>query len=64
MEVKRSLAPALEKGFRQACADLQPQRAFVVYADEERYPLAPGIEAIGLRALAEFLGAMRANWGT
>lgn len=58
VEVKRSLAPALEKGFRQACADLQPERAFIVYAGEERYPLAAGIEVIGLRTLTGLLAGV------
>lgn len=52
IEVKRGLAPRLEKGFHLACEDLQPERAFVVYPGQERYPLRPGVEAIGLMELA------------
>lgn len=48
IEMKRSLAPKLEKGFHAACADLNPSRKFVVYPGTERYPLAPDIEAISL----------------
>ena len=59
VEVKRGLAPRLERGFHNACADLEPARRFVVYSGEERYPMGDGIEAIGLRALAEELLAMR-----
>jgi predicted AAA+ superfamily ATPase len=55
IEIKRSLAPKLEKGFRVALADLDPDKAFLVYPGEERYPKGDGIEAIGLRTLAEAL---------
>ncbi len=51
VEIKRTLAPAAERGLRSALADLAPERAFVVYPGTERYPLAPAIEAIGLAEL-------------
>jgi predicted AAA+ superfamily ATPase len=55
IEIKRSLAPKVEKGFRVALADLGLDKAFLVYPGEERYPKGDGIEAIGLRALADAL---------
>ena len=55
IEIKRSLAPALEKGFHFARADLNPARCFVVYSGQEHYPLAEGVEVISLRAMAELL---------
>lgn len=57
IEVKRSATPRLEKGFHLARADLEPDRCFVVHSGEDRFPLGPGIEAIGLRALAKELSA-------
>lgn len=48
IEVKRSMAPKLEKGVRLACADLEPDRACIVYPGNERFPLASGIDAMGL----------------
>lgn len=57
IEIKRGLAPTLEKGFHQARADLRPSRSFVVYAGSERYPLREGVEAVGLRELAGMLAA-------
>ncbi len=51
IEIKRSLAPTVERGLHSALADLQPQRAFVVYSGEERYRLGESIEAIGLAEL-------------
>ena len=55
VEIKRSLAPKVEKGFRVALGDLGLDKAFLVYPGEERYPKGDGIEAIGLRALADAL---------
>jgi uncharacterized protein len=55
IEVKRTLAPRLERGMRSALADIEPERSFVVYPGSERYPLGAGVEAIGL---AELCGAL------
>jgi predicted AAA+ superfamily ATPase len=51
IEVKRTLAPKLERGMRSALEDLQPQRGFIVYPGEERFRLSDGVEAVGLAAL-------------
>ncbi len=51
IEVKRTLAPRLERGMRSALADIEPERSFVVYPGSERYPLGAGVEAIGLAEL-------------
>lgn len=51
VEIKRSLAPRLERGFHSALADLAPRRAVVVYPGADSYRLAPAIEAIGLAEL-------------
>ena len=58
IEIKRGLSPNLEKGFHHARADLKPTRSFIVYSGKERYPKADGVEAIGLRELAEELAAV------
>jgi predicted AAA+ superfamily ATPase len=52
IEVKRSLSPRLAKGFHQARADLQPERTFVVTPAERSFPMAEGVEALGLADLA------------
>jgi predicted AAA+ superfamily ATPase len=59
IEIKRSLAPKLEKGFHLACADLRPQRACIVYPGTERFPLATDIDAIGLDDALAALGAVQ-----
>ena len=58
IEIKRGLAPKLEKGFHHAREDLKPERSFVVHSGSERYPMAENVEAIGLRQLAAALAAM------
>jgi predicted AAA+ superfamily ATPase len=55
VEIKKSLTAKPSRGFWNAVADLRPERAFVVHSGVERYPLAPGVEAIGLRELADEL---------
>ena len=55
VEVKRSLTPRPARGFHVACEDLQPQRRYVVYPGTETFPLAGGIEAIGVRDVAALL---------
>lgn len=55
VEIKRSLSAKVSKGFHTALADLKPQRAFVVYAGAEQYPIGSGIEVVGLRAMMSLL---------
>jgi predicted AAA+ superfamily ATPase len=55
IEVKRSSAPKIERGFHSACADLKPHKRFIVYAGTERFPLDKTTDAIGIVELAEML---------
>lgn len=55
IEVKRSLAPKVERGFHVACDDLQPQRKFVVYPGQESFPLGHDVQAVPLTALCQQL---------
>ena len=59
IEVKRSSAPKLERGFYSACADLDPARRFLVYPGTERFPLDEVTEAIGVVALARELQSVK-----
>jgi len=59
IEVKRSLAPKLERGFHVACEDLNPVRRVAVYPGTERYPMGSGVEAMPLPAIMEELAALR-----
>lgn len=53
IEIKRSLAPGLGRGFHGAREDLRPARTFVVYGGADRYVKAEGVDVIGLRELCE-----------
>lgn len=55
VEIKSGLSPRLEKGFHFAREDLKPEKSFVVYSGDDRYPLGEDTEAIGLRELASIL---------
>lgn len=57
IEIKRGLAPKIERGFHIACADLSPERRFVVYSGVERFALAAEVEAISLPDLAGLLAS-------
>lgn len=59
IEIKRGLAPKLEKGFHHARADLKPARSFIVYSGAERYAKGEGVEVIGLREMAQALAGAR-----
>ena len=58
VEIKRGLAPRLDKGFHHARQDLKPKRSFVVYSGVERYPKGEAVEVIGLGELASLLATV------
>ena len=55
VEIKRGLAPKLERGFYHAKEDIQPVHSFIVYSGEDRYPIAKDIDVIGLREMVDEL---------
>lgn len=55
IEIKRGLAPKLERGFHLACETVRPERRLVVYSGTERFPIAEDVEAISLLDLCEEL---------
>lgn len=58
IEIKRGLAPKLERGFHAACEIVHPERCWVVYGGKERFPLAATIDAVPLLDLcAELVAA-------
>jgi uncharacterized protein len=59
IEVKRSSAPGIDRGFHAACADLNPQKRFVVYPGTERFALDDTTDAIGVVALAKALQSVK-----
>ena len=53
IEIKHSSTPKIERGFYEACGDLNPTFRYVVYQGEEKFSLQKDIYAIGLRALMQ-----------
>ena len=48
VEIKRSSAPKVSKGFYNACEDLLPKRKFVIHSGRDTFPLGDDILAISL----------------
>ena len=48
VEIKRSSAPVVSKGFWNGRDDLGAREAVVIYPGDERIPLGAGVEALGL----------------
>jgi uncharacterized protein len=55
VEIKRSLAPTVSRGFHAACEDVAAVRKIVVYPGSAPYPLSNGIEVLPLQGFAEEL---------
>lgn len=55
IEIKRGLAPKVDRGFYHACADLDPERRFAIDSGRKRFDLGEDIEAINLIDLAHAL---------
>lgn len=60
VEIKRSLAPKLERGFYQACQDIQPERRLVVYGGRETFALAQDVKVVSLLELCRQLSELSA----
>lgn len=58
IEIKRSLAPKLDKGFYYAIQDLKPARTFIIYAGKEHYTTKQGIEMISIEDMANILSEL------
>lgn len=56
IEIKRSSAPTVERGFHIACEDLEVKQRYVVYPGTEIFPLRAGVQAMGLKDLVAKLG--------
>jgi uncharacterized protein len=58
IEIKRSSAPSVSKGFHIAAADVQATKRFVVHSGSESYPIAADVTATTLRDLQHALAAL------
>lgn len=48
VEIKRTAAPKLTRGFYDACKDVKATHKYVIIANQDRYPLPHGVEVMGL----------------
>lgn len=48
IEIKRSRAPSVSRGFFSACEDLEPTLRLVVHTGDESFPLSREVEAVSL----------------
>ncbi len=48
IDVKRSTAPKIERGFHSACDDIKPVKKWVIYPGAEAYPLGDDIQVMPL----------------
>ena len=55
IEVKRGMAPKLERGFYHAREDVSPERSLVVCNTQENFLLGDGIEVLGLPEMMNIL---------
>ena len=55
IEIKKSVAPVLSKGFFTGSKDIKATKKFVIYGGTERYPMQEKTEAIGLVEFLELL---------
>ncbi len=58
VEIKRSPSAKVQRGFHEACDDINPARKFVVHAQSDSFPMKADILAIGLY---EFMGLVQAR---
>ena len=61
IEIKAGSTAKPTRGFYNALEDIEPDKSFVVYADEECFKLSEGVEAIGVLGLATLLAEKSRN---
>ena len=59
IEIKRSMAPALSKGFHLGCDDIEATHRYIVYPGKERFPVTKEVIAIPLIDMMKELRKMR-----
>ena len=55
VEVKRSIAPSLKRGFHDAAEDIKATRKLLIYSGTEQFPMAEKTEAMGLITFLKLL---------
>jgi hypothetical protein len=60
VEIKRSTAPTLSRGFHLACAAVRPRQKFLVHGGEHTWPMENGVTATALIDLMRLLAGAKA----
>jgi predicted AAA+ superfamily ATPase len=55
IEIKRSSAPVVSKGFHYACEEVKPSRKYVVYSGKDSFTMPGGVTAISIIELMDEL---------
>lgn len=55
VEIKRSTAPTVSKGFHYACHEVRATQKVVIYPGNENFPLPNGVEAMSLVSFLKIL---------
>ena len=55
IEIKSGLTPKTTKGFYNALDDIKPEKSFVVYGGNDRYPLSEKTDVIGLYEILKLI---------
>ncbi len=58
IEIKRSLAPTVSKGFHLGCEDIGATRRFIVYPGKEAYAVKPNVSALPLTEMMNELKSL------
>jgi predicted AAA+ superfamily ATPase len=56
IEIKRSPAAGVQRGFHEACADIKPTHKFLIHAQADAFPMNADIQAIGLQEFMSLIG--------
>lgn len=54
-EIKLGRAPKATKGFFNALDDVQPDKAFIIYSGQDRYPYQGDIDVVGVREAIQII---------
>lgn len=59
LEIKRSMAPSVSRGFHLGCEDIEATHRFIIYPGQERFPVTNQVTAIPLPEMMDELQAFR-----
>lgn len=55
IEIKKGSSFSIERGFHEACEDIEPHKKFIIYGGSEQFPMRHDITAIGLYEFLDIL---------